>query len=74
MNTVLRTLARRVGAVIADYNYAQHRLTLLQANPDHYVFAPDRAPDSYEDFLFRTAGPLQHEPPAAARRGRREVR
>jgi len=74
MNTTLRTLARRVGAVIADYSYAQHRMTLLQTNPDHYVFAPDRAPDSYEDFLFRTAGPLQHEPPAAARRGRREVR
>ena len=74
MNTTLRMLARRVGAVIADYSYAPHRMTLLQTNPDHYVFAPDRAPDSYEDFLFRTAGPLQHEPPAAARRGRREVR
>ena len=74
MTKVLRTLARRVGAVMADYNYAQYRMTLLQTNPDHYVFAPDRAPDSYEDFLFRTAGPLQHEPPAAARRGRREVR
>jgi hypothetical protein len=74
MNTTLRTLARRVGAVIADYNYAQHRVNLLQTNPDHYVFAPNHAPDSYEDFLFRTSGPLEHELSAAARCGKRDVR
>jgi hypothetical protein len=73
MNTTLRTLARRVGAVIADYRYAQHRLTLLQSTPDHYVYAPNRAPDTYEDFLFRTAGPLEHEPSTAARYGKREA-
>ena len=58
MNTTLRTLARRVGAVIADYNDAQHRLTLLQAIPTTTCHAPNRAPDTYQDFLFRTSGPL----------------
>ncbi len=74
MNTVLRALARQVGAVIADYNYAQHRITVLLTSPDHYVLRPNQAPDTYEDFLFRTAGALEHEPPAAARSRRRDVR
>jgi len=74
MNKIMRTLARRVGAIIADYNYAQHRITALQTSPDHYVFAPNHAPDTYQDFLFRTAGPLEHEPSAAARSRRKDDR
>jgi hypothetical protein len=67
MNRVLRGLARRVGDVVAECNYAQLRITVLQSSPDHYLVAPSQAPDSYEEFLLRTTGPLHHEPSAAAR-------
>jgi len=67
MKRVLRALARRVGAVVAECNYAQRRITVLQSNPDLYLVAPDQAPDTYQEFLLRTTGPLEHEPPAAAR-------
>jgi len=74
MKRVLRALVRRVGAVVAECNYAQRRITVLQSSPDHYLVAPAQAPDTYEEFLLRTAGPLDHEPSAAARCGRRIVR
>jgi hypothetical protein len=67
MITVLRTLARRVRAAIAECNYAQRRITVLQANADGYLIAPGQAPDTYQEFLLRTVGPLEHEPSAAAR-------
>jgi hypothetical protein len=74
MITVLRRLARRVSAAIAECNYAQRRITVLQANPDGYLIAPAQAPDTYQDFLLRTAGPLEHEPSAADRARRHHVR
>jgi hypothetical protein len=67
MNRVLRTLARRIGALVAECNYAQRRITVLQSRPEHYLVAPDQAPDTYQEFLLRTIGPLDHEPSAAAR-------
>jgi hypothetical protein len=74
MNTILRKLARRVGAVVAECNYAQRRITVLQSSPDHYLVAPDQLPDTYQEFLLRTTGLLEHEPSAAERSGRRRVR
>jgi hypothetical protein len=74
MQTVLRTLARRVGAVVAECNYAQRRAAALRVSPDMYAIGPDRAPDTYQAFLFRTAGPLLHEPSAARRAAGRAVR
>ncbi len=74
MIKALRTLARRVGAVVAECNEAQCRLLMLRLNPDRYVLAPDQAPDTYREFLFRTSGVLVHEPSAAARCGQRKVR
>lgn len=74
MTRVLRALGRRVGAVVAECNYAQRRITVLQSNPDHYLVAPGHAPDTYQEFLLRTTGPLDHEPSAAARGGRQPIR
>jgi hypothetical protein len=74
MNMVMRKLARRVGAVVAECNYAQRRITVLQSSPDHYLVVPGQAPDTYQEFLLRTAGILEHEPSAAARSGRPKVR
>jgi hypothetical protein len=73
MTKVLRTLARRVGAVVAECNDAQYRLLMLRLNPDNYVLAPDEAPDTYQEFLFRTSGVFVHEPSAAVRCRRRNA-
>jgi hypothetical protein len=42
-------------------------MTELATAPDRYSLNPDRAPDTYAEFLFRTSGLLRHEPPARAR-------
>ena len=67
MNRILRTLARRVGALVAECNYAQRRAVLRRVSPDYYALEPDQAPDTYEAFLFRAKGPLMREPSAAQR-------
>jgi hypothetical protein len=69
MQTALRTLARRVGALAVEFHTSQRRVVELQTNPDRYVLRSNGAPDSYEEFLFRTSGPLMHEPSAATRTG-----
>ncbi len=69
-----RALARSAAAVarvIQECNRAQRRLSELRLSPDRYLDQPDQAPDTYAEFLFRTSGPLEHEPPASKRaRGR----
>ena len=67
MLSILRALSGRVAAVIAECNYAQRRLSVLRASPDRYLAQPELAPDTYQEFLFRTSGPLAHEPSAAQR-------
>jgi hypothetical protein len=75
MLCILRATARRVAAVIAECNYAQRRLTVLRTSPERYVIQhPDAAPDTYQEFLFRTSGPLMREPSAARRALGRAVR
>jgi hypothetical protein len=67
MLSVLRAISLRVVTIIAECNYAQRRLAVLRLSPDRYVAAPDQAPDTYREFLFRTSGLLAHEPSAAER-------
>jgi hypothetical protein len=67
-------LARRFRAAIADYNDATHLMTELTTAPDHYVFRPRTVPDTYAEFLYRTSGPLAHEPSANARAAARAHR
>ena len=68
MNTsTLVRAARRIAEVIAECNYAQRRLAALRASPDSYVIGGGQAPDDYAEFLFRTSGPLRHEPTADRR-------
>jgi len=52
-----RRVADRVGQVIAECNEATRRITTLTGTPDLY-----RAPDTYTEFLIRTAGTLRREP------------
>jgi hypothetical protein len=63
----LRRLARKVGAAIAECNDATRLMTELNTAPDHYVFHPRTLPVTYAEFLYRTSGPLAHEPSARAR-------
>jgi hypothetical protein len=74
MLNVLRTIARRVAAVIDDFRYAQRRLAQIQVNPNAHLLRPGEAPGTYQEFLFRTSGPLAHEPSAAQRSFGRAIR
>ena len=74
MLTVLRRIVRWVAATIDDYRYAQRRLIQLQTNPSAHVLRPGQAPDTYREFMFRTSGPLAHEPSATQRSLGRAIR
>lgn len=63
----LSRLAQTIAGVIGECRYAQRRMAELSLAPDRYAIASDVAPDTYSEFLFRTSGPLRHEPTARAR-------
>jgi hypothetical protein len=65
---ILKGLFRKLAGVLADCRYAQRRALILRTAPDAYTTRPDRAPDTYGEFLYRTSGVLLHEPTARARR------
>ncbi len=67
MNPNMARLARRIADIIAECNYAQRRVAALRTTPDRYLTDRHQAPDTYAEFLFRTSGPLLHEPDAARR-------
>jgi hypothetical protein len=58
----IRRLASRVGLLVAECNEATRLLTTLADTPDRYPVDPDRAPDTYAEFLVRTAGLATREP------------
>jgi hypothetical protein len=63
---VLRGLDRLRWAV-ADLNKQQWRLANMRYSQDAYMSLPALGPGTYAEFLFRTRGPLRHEPSARAR-------
>jgi len=63
----LSRFGRRVADIVAECNYAQRRLIMLQTSPDAYLADRNQAPDDYAEFLFRTSSVLVHEPAAAGR-------
>jgi hypothetical protein len=65
--TALRRLAGRIADAIGEYDYANRRMFQLRLAPDSRMPAPAGAPDTYDEFLFRTSGQLLHEPSAKAR-------
>jgi hypothetical protein len=73
----IRRLTNRVGQVIAECNDATRRLTTLAGTPERYPADPDRAPDTYAEFLIRTAATMRREPnrwqPPAPPLGRRQL-
>jgi hypothetical protein len=67
-------IARCVSRTVADANYAQRRISVLAGAPDRWVPSRDSAPETYAEFMFRTSGPLLHEPAARRRARGRTVR
>jgi len=67
----------RAGSGLANFlrelDYWQRRTTVLSLAPDRHVPHPNRAPDTYREFLARTAGPLLREPSSRARLAGRQV-
>ena len=57
-----RGLASHVGRAIAECNEATRRLTTLADTPGRYPVDPDRAPDTYAEFVIRTAGLARPQP------------
>jgi hypothetical protein len=65
--TSVIAMARRFAGTLADMHRAQRRAVVLAGAADRYAPHRDKAPDTYAEFLFRTSGPLLHEPPACRR-------
>jgi hypothetical protein len=72
---LLRSAALTIASVVSECNNATRVMTQLNSAPDRYLPDSGQAPDDYAEFLFRTSGPLAHEPSArqrlAARRSHR---
>jgi hypothetical protein len=64
---------KRLVALIRELNYWQRRAAILSMAPDRYLPHPDRAPESFSEFLARTSGPLLREPSFKARLAGRQV-
>jgi len=57
--------ARRACSAFAEFNREQMLFTNRRIAQG--VYPPNVAPETYAEFLFRTRGPLRHEPSARAR-------
>jgi len=58
---------------VGELNYWQRRATVLAMAPDRFLANPHRPPDTYQEFLARTSGPLIREPSLRARLSGRQV-
>jgi hypothetical protein len=58
---------RRSRAAVQRFNDQQRRYSAVAMSMDTHMVRPDSAPDTFSEFLFRTRGPLVHEPSATAR-------
>jgi hypothetical protein len=64
--TVLRALGR-FGSRLAEFQRQQDRLAASRLSLDPYLTDPAAPPETYEEFLVRTCGPLRREPSARSR-------
>ena len=67
MKTAVRRVTGKVADAVREMNEAQRLMLVLHNAPDRYVADPGAAPDTYDEFLARTSGPLLHEPSARRR-------
>jgi hypothetical protein len=64
---LLRSAALTIASVVSECNRASRMMTQVRLAPDRYLPDSGQAPDDYAEFLFRTSGPLAHEPSARQR-------
>ena len=69
----LRRLVHEVAESARELNYCQRRATVLWMAPDRLLPNPNQPPDTYDEFLTRTSGPLIREPSLRERQGGRQV-
>jgi hypothetical protein len=60
--------------IVSECHRAVSAMTELRLAPDRYLPDSGQAPDDYTEFLFRTSGPLHHEPSARQRAAGRSLR
>ena len=58
---------------LRELDYWQRRTAVMSLAPDRHVAHPNAAPETYREFLARTAGPLLREPSSRARLAGRQV-
>jgi len=71
---LLRSVSLSIAAAVAECHRATRTMTQLRLAPDRYLPDSAQAPDDYAEFLFRTSGPLRHEPTARQRAAGRSLR
>lgn len=71
---LLRSVSLSIAAAVAECHRATLTMTQLRLAPDRYMPHSAQAPDDYAEFLFRTSGPLRHEPTARQRAAGRSLR
>jgi hypothetical protein len=62
-----------IAAVVAECHRATCTMRQLRLAPDRYLPDSGQAPDNYAEFLYRTSGPLRHEPSARQRAAGRSL-
>jgi hypothetical protein len=67
MKTTVLRVAGKVADVVHEANEAQRLMFTLRYATDRHFEHPNAAPDTYQEFLARTSGPLLHEPSARKR-------
>ncbi len=71
---LFRSVTLSIAAAVAECHRATRTMTQLRLAPDRYLPDSGQAPDEYAEFLFRTSGPLRHEPTAKQRAAGRTLR
>ncbi|HEY8046595.1 MAG TPA: hypothetical protein VIF35_20180 [Streptosporangiaceae bacterium] len=69
----LRSVSLAIAAAVAECHHATRTMMQLRLAPDRYLPDSGQAPDHYAEFLFRTSGPLRHEPSARQRAAGRSL-
>ena len=64
--------ARQTHHVLSEINRANKQATMLRLS--YGLAESDHAPDTYDEFLFRSSLVTLHEPPARRRSAGRQVR
>jgi hypothetical protein len=60
-------LAVKLVELVRELNYWQRRSAILALAPDRHLPHPERAPETFSEFMARTSGPLLREPSWKAR-------